>query len=285
MTSNNTEKMVGNPSSWNELFGQLEPDSSLKTTIAIFGEKFRLLHELQPSAFAGDSASSDAYFVMLKASLLHSAIEAWEAVVGKSVVVASSPELAEELRSNPEWASLGRKLKQALTSEKLLAQFDEFSSGQSHDLLPFVGSIQNSFFHPELTAKNSSMSNPELRRTVHRVVDSVRDALDASVSKYADDLKGWNDLSRLYKDGGMEDAEAFGKAELLPVIAGHTRHHLQQRFEVELTDRRWAIIIAEVMGEDEFSEYETVIDVVSNLESYEAEYDSWSGPGSWPWAR
>lgn len=54
---------------------------------------------------------------MLEASLLHSAIEAREAVVGKGVVVASSPELAEEFRSNLEWASIERKLDHSLSQE------------------------------------------------------------------------------------------------------------------------------------------------------------------------
>lgn len=273
------------PSGWKQIFELLEPDSSLRTPIANFGVKFRLTHELTSSAFAGDSTSSDAYYVMLKASLLYSAIEAWELVAGKGTLAVSSSDLAGELRSNPMWTGLRRKLQDSLTSKKLLAKLDEFSSGQSDDLLPVIGAIRHGFFHPALTASNSSMSNTQLRKTVMRVLENVRDSLDANFKKYVDELAHWNELCRLYEEGEAGDEETHGEAELLSVIAGHTRTSLQQRFNVELTDRRWAILIGEVMDEDEFSHDETTLEVASDIESYEADVDLIMGPGAWPWSK
>lgn len=279
------ENMEVYPSGWKQIFELLEPHSSLQIPIANFGVKFRLTHELTSSAFAGDSTSSDAYYVMLKASLLYSAIEAWELVAGKGTLAVSSSDMAAELRSVPKWTGLRRKLQESLTSKKLLAKLDEFSSGQSDDLLPVIGAIRHGFFHPALTASNSSMSNTQLRKTVMRVVENVRDSLDANFKKYVDEVANWNELCRLYEESESGDEETYGEAELLSVIAGHTRASLQQRFNVQLTDRRWAILIAEVMSEDEFSHDETALEVASDIESYEADVDLIMGPGAWPWSK
>lgn len=284
----NAENVEVYPSGWRQLFEQLEPMSSLTIPIANFGVKFRLTHELRSSAFTGDSTSSDAYYVMLKASLLYSAIEAWEGVVGKGTLAVSSSDLATELRSVPMWTGLRRKLEKSLASKKLVAKLEEFSSGQSDDLLPVIGAIRHGFFHPALTASNSSMSNTELRKTVMRVVEGVRDSLDANFKTYVDELTDWNELCRLYEEGESGDAETFGEAERLSVIAGHTRASLQQRFNIELTDRRWAILIEAVMSEDEFSQDEFNQDeivtwVASDIESFEADVDIARGPGAWPW--
>lgn len=55
-----------------------------------------------------------------------------------------------------------------------------------------------------------------------------------------------------------------------------TRDDLDSRFNITLTDKQWAIVLAEVSERDNDEDGWVVIeDVCRNLESYEQEYDWW----------
>lgn len=273
METAGAENAKAYPTGWERVFEQIGPSSSLRTPIANFGVKFRLVNEFRSSAFAGDSSSSDAYYVMLKTSLLYSAIEAWQIIVGTNRMDFSSSQLASELRANPKWTNLRRKLFGSLTSKKLLAKLDKFSAGESDDLLPVVAAIRHGFFHPELTAENSALSNNHLRRTIMRVLEMVRDELSASFASYADEIEAWNKMLQLFRKGELDEEEVFLKANQMSVIAGHTRDSLKHQFNQEINDKRWAMIIEYVMLESDVTPEETVIEVASHIREYEEDLD------------
>lgn len=258
------------PDGWETVFEVLQEGDSLRKRVANFGVKFRLTNDLSTTAFAGDSDTSDAYYVMLKASLLYSAVEAWEKIAGRPGVASANSTLANELRAIPRWPQFRTALLAAVDSKKLLSKLGDFSSGSNDDLMPILAAVRHGFFHPQLTAQNSSLSlSGDLRSALLKMVEEVRQNLAAAFSLWASHTERWFEMRSEGDDDLMREAAS------LPLVAGHTRQLIQQQYSRELSDAQWAMLVEEVWEEDEYSYEEWISEVMENLESYESEYSWW----------
>lgn len=258
------------PDGWDKVFELLQEGDSLRKRVANFGVKFRLTNDLSTTAFAGDSDTSDAYYVMLKASLLYSAVEAWEKIAGKPGLASANSTLAKEIRAIPRWPQFRSALLAAVDSKKLLSKLEGFSSGSNDDLMPLLAAVRHGFFHPQLTAQNSSLSlSVDLRASLLKIIEEVRQNLAAAFSSWASDTARWFEM---HSEG---DDDLMREASSLPVVAGHTRKRIQQKYSRKLSESQWAMLVEEVWQEDEYSYEEWISEVMENLESYEGEYSWW----------
>lgn len=259
------------PDGWETVFEVLQEGDSLRKRVANFGVKFRLTSDLSTTAFAGDSETSDAYFVMLKASLLYSAVEAWEKIAGEPGLASVNSTLANELRAIPRWPQFRTALLLAAAdSKKLFSHLQDFFSGSIDDLMPVLAAVRHGFFHPELTAQNSSLSlSGDLRSSLLKIIEEVRQNLAAAFSLWASHTERWFEMRSVGDDDLMREAAS------LPLVAGHTRQLIQQQYSRELSDGQWAMLVEEVWQEDEYSYEEWISEVMENLESYESEYSWW----------
>jgi hypothetical protein len=258
------------PDGWEKVFDLLQEGDSLRQRVANFGVKFRLTNDLSTNAFAGDSDSSDAYYVMLKASLLYSAVEAWEKIAGKPGLASANSTLANEIRAIPRWPQFRTALLVAVDSKKLLSKLEDFSSGSNDDLMPVLAAVRHGFFHPQLTAQNSSLSlSGDLRSSLLRMIEEVMQNLAAAFSSWANSTALWFEM---HSEG---DDDLMREASSMPVVAGHTRQRIQQEYAREFSDSQWAMLVEEVWQEDEYSYEEWISEVMENFESYVSEYASW----------
>jgi hypothetical protein len=235
------------PTGWDKIFDTLAHRPDLRVKVANFGVKYRLAQDLKSSAFEGDTAATDAYYVLLKLSILYSAIEALELIVGKGEVSICDGLTVREFRETEEWQPFLKVLDEVVSSSKLKGQLDRMGREGGHDdLRPVFESVRHGFFHPGLTAQNSTLTaNPKLRLFLLKVCDMGRIELDLIFSKWA---------------GGLTHAGAYARKDI------------ETQFGVAFTDKQWQILLNEVEGEDERSKKEVIEDVVTNMAAYEKKY-------------
>jgi hypothetical protein len=238
------------PTGWDKIFDTLAHRPDLRVKVANFGVKYRLAQDLKSSAFEGDTAATDAYYVLLKLSILYSAIEALELIVGKGEVSICDRPTVREFRETEEWQPFLKVLDEVVSSSKLKGELDRMGREGGHDdLRPVFESVRHGFFHPGLTAQNSTLTaNPKLRLFLLKVCEMGRAELDLVFSKWA---------------GGLTHAGAYARKDI------------EAQFGVTFTDKQWQILLDEVEGEDEHSKKEVIEDVVTNMATYEKEYQWW----------
>lgn len=196
--------MARYPEGWNQIFETWGGhDSEMKTAVANFGVKFRLTHDLSSAAFDGDSATSDSYYILLKASLLYSAIEAWGKIVGKDHFSVADPELAKKFLSAPKSADFLNTLTKVTRSKALKNRLGGLGANESGDLFALLSAVRHGFFHPHLTANNCALSSDaELRSALLLIINSVRGALET-------DFAVWiQNNSRSLREKGPEGDQA-----------------------------------------------------------------------------
>jgi len=238
------------PKGWDTIFDKLADRPDLRVKVANFGVKYRLAQDLRTSAFEGDSATSDSYYVMLKLSIFYSAIEALEQIIGKGAVSVCDRPTVREFKETEAWQPFLKRLDEVVDSPRLKGQLERMGIEGGHDdLRPIFESVRNGFFHPRLTAQNSTLTaNSKLRLFLLRVCEMCRIELELVFFKWAN---------------GLTQA------------GGYARKDIESQFGISFTDNQWQILLDEIEGEDEYSVKEIIEDVVSNMESYEQEYASW----------
>jgi hypothetical protein len=238
------------PAGWDKIFDTLADRPDLRVKVANFGVKCRLAQDLRSSAFDGDTNSTDAYYVLLKLSILYSAIEALELLVGKGEVSICDRPTVREFRETEEWQPFLKVLDEVVSSSKLKGQLDRMGREGGHDdLRPLFESVRHGFFHPGLTAQNSTLTaNPKLRLFLLKVCEMGRAELDLVFSKWA---------------GGLTHAGAYARKDI------------EAQFGVTFTDKQWKILLDEVEADDERSKKQVIEDVVTNMSKYEEEDQYW----------
>jgi hypothetical protein len=237
------------PTGWDKIFDTLADRPDLRVKVANFGVKYRLAQDLSSTAFDGDTDTTDAYYVLLKLSIYYSAIEALELIVGKDEVSICDRPTVREFRETEAWQPFLNKLAEVVDSNKLKGQLDRMGREGGHDdLRPVFQCVRHGFFHPGLTAQNSTLTaNPKLRLFLLKVCEMGRAELDLVFSKWA---------------GGLTHAGAYARKDI------------EAQFGVKFTDKQWQILLDEIEGEDERSVKEVIEDVVPNMATYEEE-DQW----------
>jgi hypothetical protein len=238
------------PTGWDTIFDTLADRPDLRVKVANFGVKYRLAQDLRSSAFDGDTNSTDAYYVLLKLSIFYSAIEALELIVGKDEVSICDRPTVREFRDTEEWQPFLKMLAEVVDSNKLKGQLDRMGREGGHDdLRPVFQCVRHGFFHPGLTAQNSTLTaNPKLRLFLLKVCEMGRAELDLVFSKWA---------------GGLTHAGAYARKDI------------EAQFGLTFTDKQWKILIDEVEADDERSKKEVIEDVVTNMAQYEEEDRVW----------
>jgi tetratricopeptide (TPR) repeat protein len=276
-SSRETEGLVAEPSeispklNLHEVLPAIPENSIIRQLVSNFGSKLKLSQTLSSSSFEGGQDSSDSYYVLLKLALLYSAVEGWERLTGKGLFVVSDPELSELLASDPAWKHFRERLMSVISGPKLKKSLQAFYDGETSDLIPLLTAIRHGFFHPGLTATNSTLvAKPKLRELLLRTYARVEGALIESFESWASKMDSWDDLSSEGDDDLMETAIG------LDLAAGYPRAAVEAEFRIKLTEQQWRILISELWAEDEFDVEETITEVISNLASYEAEYKAWN---------
>ena len=253
------------------IFPAIPENSIIRQLVSNFGSKLKLSQALSTSSFEGGEHSSDSYYVLLKLSLLYSAVEGWERLTGKGLFSVIDKDLADSLASDSAWKHFREKLLSVTSSAKLRTSLQAFYDRETSDLIPILTTIRNAFFHPGLTATNSTLvSKPKLRQLLLQTCARVESALLESFEDWSLKMQSWHDLESVGDDELMESAKTIG------VAAGYPREAIQIEFRKELTDGEWAILIEELWCEDEFSVEETIADVVSNIADYASEHGWWN---------
>jgi hypothetical protein len=197
------------PRGWSTIFQSLDGNPDLRVKVANFGVKFRLAQDLRSSAFEGDSAASDSYYVLLKVSILYSAVEALEHIVGKEVVSFPDWPTASQLRETEAWRPFLNKLEQVVDSKNLKESISNLGSdARQDDLKPLIQAIRHGFFHPGLTAENSTLTaQPKLRQLLLQTCDSISTMLDEIFGEWTQSLNMVGAYAR-------SDIEAFYERKL-----------------------------------------------------------------------
>jgi tetratricopeptide (TPR) repeat protein len=276
-SSQETEGLVAEPSeisaklNLHEIFPAIPENSIIRQLVSNFGSKLKLAQTLSSSSFEGGQDSSDSYHVLLKLALLYSAIEGWERLTGKGLFVVSDQELSELLASDPAWKHFRERLMSVTSGPKLKTSLQAFYDRETSDLIPLLTAIRHGFFHPGLTATNSTLvAKPKLRELLLRTYARVEGALIESFEGWASKMESWHDLLSAGDDELMETAIG------LDLAAGYPRAAVETEFRTKLTEQQWRILISELWAEDEFDVEATITDVMSNLASFEAEYKAWN---------
>lgn len=238
------------PKGWDTVFDKLADRPDLRSKVANFGVKYRLAQDLRTSAFEGDSATTDSYYVMLKLSIYYSAIEALELIIGKGEVSVCDRPTVREFKKTEAWQPFLKMLDEVVDSPRLKGELDRMGIEGGHDdLRPVFESVRNGFFHPRLTAQNSTLTaNPKLRSFLLQVCEMCRIELELVFSKWAD---------------GLTHAGGYAKKDI------------ESQYEITFTDNQWQILLDEIDGEDEHSVEEVIEDVVTNMATFEKEYQWW----------
>ena len=261
--------MTNFPAGWDGIFEILENEPDLRTKVANFGVKFRLFQELRSSAFEGDSATSDAYYVLLKISLQYSALEALEQIVGKRSVTVNAPDLAQLFRDTRSWSAFKERLVQTADAPKLRGRIQKLMDETStDDLRPILEAIRHGFFHPGLTAQNSTLSaSADLRKYLLILCDRARQELEIAFKTWADSIRAETESG-----SGLDDEK-----QIVPQIAGgYSRQQIEGKYKVLFTENQWRIILAEVTDkEDDDTDEQVIDDAIANLAGLEAEYAWW----------
>lgn len=261
--------MTNFPAGWDGIFEILENEPDLRTKVANFGVKFRLFQELRSSAFEGDSATSDAYYVLLKISLQYSALEALEQIVGKRSVTVNAPDLAQLFRDTRSWSAFKERLVQTADAPKLRGRIQKLMDETStDDLRPILEAIRYGFFHPGLTAQNSTLSaSADLRKYLLILCDRARQELEIAFKTWADSIRAETESG-----SGLDDEK-----QIVPQIAGgYSRQQIEGKYKVLFTENQWRIILAEVTDkEDDDTDEQVIDDAIANLAGLEAEYAWW----------
>jgi hypothetical protein len=268
----NTNESRGNsyPTNWSGIFEALPERSQLPELIANFGSKFRLAGRLSSNAFEGDTDSSDAYYVMLKLSLLYSAIEAWERLVGKGTFWAEAPDVARELSANKSFLSFLFKLTSVLSSEPLRKKVDALFEGRTEDIAPLLEAIRHGFFHSKLTANNLTLgSNSKLRALLLKAYSAAFEALDSAFIDWAEKTRRWRALESVGDDDLMIEAKT------LNIAAGYPRSGIELKFRIELTEYQWGIVVEELWCEGDEDVELMIEDIMRNLQGLEEAYRDW----------
>lgn len=235
------------PLAWGFIFSALEDGSELKSKVANFGVKFRLVQDLKSSAFDGDTNATDSYYVLLKTSLLYSAIEALDSVIGRSEVSICDRSSVRELRSTPDWQEFLAKLNDIIEKPSLKKEFDLMGLENGHDdMRPLFEALRHGFFHPRLTAENSTLTTkPRLRQFLLKTCDFALQELDNLF--YA-----WS--YRLTEGARVSSV-------------------VEEEFGIKLSELQLRILLDELEDEDnEDTEEEIIADVLSRLPELEADY-------------
>lgn len=272
-SSKENEGLVAEPSEVSEklqlhkIFPAIPENSIIRQLVSNFGSKLKLSQSLSTKSFEGGEHSSDSYYVLLKLALLYSAVEGWERLTGKGLFSVPDQQLADSLVSDPAWKHFREKLLSVTTSPRLKTSLQAFYDSQSSDLVPILTAIRHAFFHPGLTATNSTLvSKPKLRELLLQIYARVEGALLESHEQWATKMQSWHDLSSEGDDDLMENAIE------LDLAAGYPRDAVEAEFRTKLTKKQWWILISELWCEYDFDVEETISDVVTNMARYEADY-------------
>ena len=275
-SSRETEGLVAEPSEVSEklqlhkIFPAIPENSIIRQLVSNFGSKLKLSQSLSTKSFEGGEHSSDSYYVLLKLALLYSAVEGWERLAGKGLFSVPDQHLADSLVSDPAWKHFREKLLSVTTSPRLKTSLQAFYDSESSDLVPILTAIRHAFFHPGLTATNSTLvAKPKLRELLLQTHARVEGALLKSFDDWSTKMQSWHDLSSEGDDDLMENAIE------LDLAAGYPRAAVEAEFRTKLTKQQWRILISELWCEYDFDVEETISDVVRNMESYVADYQWW----------
>ena len=275
-SSRETEGLVAEPSEVSEklqlhkIFPAIPENSIIRQMVSNFGSKLKLSQSLSTKSFEGGEHSSDSYYVLLKLALLYSAVEGWERLAGKGLFSVPDQHLADSLVSDPAWKHFREKLLSVTTSPRLKTSLQAFYDSESSDLVPILTAIRHAFFHPGLTATNSTLvAKPKLRELLLQTHARVEGALLKSFDDWSTKMQSWHDLSSEGDDDLMENAIE------LDLAAGYPRAAVEAEFRTRLTKQQWRILISELWCEYDFDVEETISDVVRNMESYVADYQWW----------
>lgn len=276
-SSRESEGLVAEPSEvseklqLHEIFPAIPENSIILRLVSNFGSKLKLSQSLSTTSFDGGEHSSDSYYVLLKLALLYSAAEGWERLIGKGQFSVSDQELAESLASDPAWKHFREKLLSVITSQGLKNSLQAFYDRQTSDLVPILTAIRHAFFHPGLTATNSTLvAKPKLRQLLLQAHARVERALLESFEEWSTKMQSWHELET------QGDDELIETALKLDLAAGYPRAAVEAEFRTKLNDDQWRVLISELWCEDDFDVEETIADVMSNLASYESEHKSWA---------
>lgn len=276
-SSQDAEGLVAEPSEVSAklklhlIFPAIPENSIIRQLVSNFGSKLKLSQSLSASSFEGGEQSSDSYYVLLKLALLYSAVEGWERLTGKGLFSVPDEQLANALTSEPAWKHFREKLLSVTTSPRLKTSLQVFYDGQTSDLILILTAIRNAFFHPGLTATNSTLvAKPKLRELLLQTYVRVESALLESFEDWSTKMQSWHELA------SAGDEELIETALKLDLVAGYPRAAVEAEFHTKLNAQQWRILISEVWSEDEYDVEETITDVMSNLESYEEEHKAWN---------
>jgi hypothetical protein len=235
------------PQGWSTIFQSLDGSPGLRVKVADFGVKFRLAQDLRSSAFEGDSAASDSYYVLLKVSILYSAVEALERIIGKEVVSFPDWPTASQLRETEAWRPFLNKLEQVVDSKNLKESISNLGADARHDdLRPLIQAIRHGFFHPGLTAENSTLTaQPKLRQLLLKTCDSISTMLDEIFGEWTQSLNMLGAYAR-------SDIEAFYEKELSQIQWNALREEVERGVNAG-TDSSYKAGIERVMLELEKS--------------------------------
>jgi len=278
-SSQDAEGLVAEPSEISaklnlyQIFPAIPENSIIRQLVSNFGSKLKLSQTLSTSSFEGGHDSSDSYYVLLKLALLYSAVEAWERLTGKGLFMVSDQELSESLAGDPAWKHFWERLMSVTSSSKLKTSLQAFYDRETSDLIPLLTAIRHGFFHPGLTATNSTLvAKPKLRELLLKTHARVEGALIESFEDWASKMERWHDLST------QGDDELVETALELNLAAGYPRAAVESEFHTELTEQQWRILISELWGLPEYESdiEETITDVMTRLDQYEDEYKWWN---------
>lgn len=237
-----------NPAGLHWVFDYLGEDQSLRTNVANFAVKYRLVHELKSTAFDGESATTDSYYVLLKISILYSAIEAVAEILGEGNFKSVNRELAESLIQNEKWTPFVDRLQEVVKSPNLKQELQSLGQASGHfNLVPLLQAVRHGFFHPRLTAQNSYLAaDATLRAALLKVCETVAQDLNMA----------WYEWAYNRKEG----------ARILKLV--------REKYGVDLSDNQLRILLDQ-LDDDDYSEDEILDDVVKHIDEYEQEYLDW----------
>jgi len=234
-----------NPMGLHWVFDYLGEDQSLRTNVANFAVKYRLVHELKSTAFDGDSATTDSYYVLLKMSILYSAIEAVAEILDKGNFESVNRELAESLIQNEKWQPFLDRLQEVVKSPNLKQELQSLGQEGGHfNLVPLLLAVRHGFFHPRLTAQNTYLGeNADLRAALLKVCETVAQDLNMA----------WYEWAYNRKEG----------ARILNLV--------REKYGLDLSDNQLRILLDQ-LDDDDYSEDEILDDVVTRIDEYEQMY-------------
>jgi len=259
--SQDAEGLVAEPSEVSaklnlyQIFPAIPENSIIRQLVSNFGSKLKLSQTLSTSSFEDGQDSSDSYYVLLKLALLYSAVEAWERLTGKGLFIVSDQELSDLLAGDPAWKHFRERLMSVTSSSKLKSSLQAFYDRETLDLIPLLAAIRHGFFHPGLTATNSTLvAKPKLRELLLRTHARVEAALLESFEDWASKMERWHDLSTQGDDDLMETALELNFA------AGYPRAAVESEFRTELTEQQWQDLIEQIWGYSRYPEEEETIE-------------------------